>query len=107
MATSDVTQFVRSCRGCQYFVRQIHAPAQELQTIPGTWAFAAWGLDLLGPFKKAPRGLTHLVVMVDKFTKWIVARPLGKIGSKQTISFVQDIIFCFVVPNTIITDNNT
>jgi IS30 family transposase len=66
-----------------------------------------WGLDLLGPFKKAPGGITHLLVMVNKFTKWIEARPSAKIGSKQVVSFVQDIVFRFGVPNSIITDNDT
>jgi hypothetical protein len=66
-----------------------------------------WGLDLLGPFKKAPRGLTHLLVAVDKFTKWFEAKPLAKIGSKQAVDFIQDIIFCFEVPNSIITNNGT
>jgi hypothetical protein len=60
---------MRSYRGCQYFVKQIHTPAQELQTIPITWSFVMWGLDLLRPFKKVARSLTHLLVMVDKFTK--------------------------------------
>jgi hypothetical protein len=66
-----VAQVVRSCRGCQYIARQIHGLAQELQTKPITWSFVVWGLDLLGPFKKAPGVLTHLIVVVDKFTKWI------------------------------------
>jgi hypothetical protein len=66
-----------------------------------------WDLDLLGPFKKAHGGLTHLLVAVDKFTKWIEAKPLVKIGSNQAVSFIQDIIFCFGVPNSIITDNGT
>jgi hypothetical protein len=81
--------------------------AQELQTIPITWPFAVWGLDLLGPFKKAPRGLTHLLITVDKFTKWVEARRLAKIGYKQAMDFIQGIIFCFGVPNSIITDNGT
>jgi hypothetical protein len=51
--------------------------------------------------------LTHLLVPVDKFTKWIEARPLANISSKQVVSFVQDIIFRFEVPNSIITDNGT
>jgi hypothetical protein len=51
-----------------------------------------WGLDLLGPFKKAPGGLTYLLVTVDKFTKWIEAKPLAKIGSKQVVDFIQDIV---------------
>jgi hypothetical protein len=51
-----------------------------------------WGLDLLGPFKKALGGFTHLLIVIDKFTKWIEARPLAKIISKQAVSFVWDII---------------
>jgi hypothetical protein len=71
------------------------------------WPFAGLGLDLLRPFKKVFGGLTHLLVAIDKFTKGIEASPLPKISSKQAISFVQDIIFCFGVPNSIITDNGT
>jgi hypothetical protein len=46
------------------------------------------GLDLLGPFKKVPEGLTHLLVVVDKFTNLIKVRPLAKIGSKHAVNFV-------------------
>jgi hypothetical protein len=66
-----------------------------------------WGLDLLGPFKKALGGLTHPCVVIDKFTKWIKARPLAKIGSKQAVSFLQDIISRFGFPNSIIIDSGT
>src|SRR6185312_13108108 len=48
---------------------------------------------------------THLLVAVDKFSKWIEARPIGKIKSEQAILFFTDIIFRFGVPNSIITDN--
>jgi HEAT repeat protein len=41
--------------------------------------------------------LTHLLVVVDKFTKWVQAKALAKIGSKQAIDFIQDIIFYFRV----------
>jgi hypothetical protein len=75
--------------------------------IPITCTFTVWGLDLPGPFKKAPEGLTHLLVVIDKFTKWIEAKPLAKIGSEQAIDFIQDIIFYFRVLNSIITDNGT
>ncbi|XP_034580837.1 uncharacterized protein [Setaria viridis] len=72
-AVADATHVVRTCKGCQFFVRQTHLPAQALQTIPITWPFTVWGLDLVGPFKKVPRGFTHLLVTVDKFSKWIEA----------------------------------
>ena len=66
-----------------------------------------WGLDLIGPLQKAPGGFTHLLVAVDKFSKWIEARPIGKIKSEQAVLFFTDIVFRFGVPNSIITDNGT
>jgi ribonuclease HI len=68
---ADATRIVRSCQGCQFYARQTHLPAQALQTIPITWPFAVWGLDLVGPLQKAPGGFSHLLVAIDKFSKWI------------------------------------
>ena len=50
--------------------------------IPITWPFVVWGLDLVGPLKKAPGGFTHLLVTIDKFTKWIEAQPISMIKSE-------------------------
>jgi hypothetical protein len=66
-----------------------------------------WGLDLVGPLQKAPRGFTHLLVAIDKFSKWIEVRPLTSIRSEQTVAFFTNIIHCFGIPNSIITDNGT
>jgi hypothetical protein len=41
---------VKRCKACQFHAKQIHQLAQELQTIPLTWPFVVWGLDILGPF---------------------------------------------------------
>ena len=54
-------------------------PAQELKTIPITWPFAVWVLDMVGPFKTAPGGYTHLLLAVDKFTKWVESKPIKKL----------------------------
>jgi hypothetical protein len=56
---ADTEQIVRTCKGCQYYARQTHLPVQALQTIPITWPFTVWGLDLIGPLKKAP-GATRI-----------------------------------------------
>jgi hypothetical protein len=106
-AVADATRIVRSCQGCQLYARQTHLPAQALQTIPITWSFAVWGLDLVGPLLKAPGGFSHLLVAIDKFSKWIEVRPLTSIRSKQAVAFFTNIIHRFGVPNSIITDNGT
>jgi hypothetical protein len=104
---ADATRIVRSCRGCQFYARQTHLPTQALQTIPITWPFAVWGLDLVGPLQKAPGGFTHLLVAIDKFSKWIEVRPLTSIRFEQAVAFFTNIIHRFGVPNSIITDNDT
>ena len=75
--------------------------------IPIMWPFVVSGLDLVGPLKKAPGGFTHLLVIIDKFTKWIEARLISMIKSKQAVLFFLDIIHRFGVPNSIIMDNGT
>jgi hypothetical protein len=69
--------------------------------------FSVWGLDLVGPLQKAPGGFSHLLVAIDKFSKWIEVRPLTSIRSEQAVAFFTNIIHQFGVPNSIITDNGT
>jgi hypothetical protein len=64
-------------------------------------------LDLVASFKKAPGGFTHLLVAVDKFIKWIEAKPIAKLKSSEAATFFRDIVYQFVVPNSTITDNGT
>ena len=51
--------------------RQAHVLGQELRMIPITWPFSVWGLTMVGPFKRSMDKKTHLLVDVDKFTKWV------------------------------------
>ena len=44
---------------------------------------------------------------MDKFTKWIEAKPITNIRSEETVKFFLDIIYRFGVPNCIITDHKT
>ena len=84
-----------------------HQPASALKTIPIAWPFAVWGLDMVGPFKKARGGMTHLLVAIDKFTKWIEARPIKKPDGPTAVRFIADIGCQYGVPNSIITNNGT
>jgi transposase InsO family protein len=59
------------------------------------------------PCRRHPGGYTHLLVAIDKFSKWIEVRPLNSIRSEQAVAFFTNIIHRFGVPNSIITDNGT
>jgi hypothetical protein len=62
------------------------------------------GLDAIGPFRTAPGGYKHILVAVDKFTKWIKFRPVAKVTLEEAAKFFRDIIHHFSVPNRNITD---
>ena len=70
-AVSDAEDLVRRCPGCQFFGKKTHVPIHNLITIPPSWPFACWSLDMIGPLTVAPGGFNHVLVAVDKFTKWI------------------------------------
>jgi transposase InsO family protein len=66
-----------------------------------------WGLDIVGPLRKAPEGYTHLLVAMDKFSKWVEVRPITNLRAEQAVTSFTDIIYRFGVPNSIITDNGS
>jgi hypothetical protein len=59
---------------------------------------------MIGPFTMAPGGFTHVLVAIDKFTKWIEYKPIAKLTPDRVVDFISDILHCFGFPNTIITD---
>ena len=62
---------------------------------------------MVGPFKKACSGLTHLLVAIDKFTKWVEAKAIKQLDCATTKKFLQEIIYRYGYPHSIITDNGT
>ena len=57
--------------------------------------------------KKGPSGFTHLLIAVNKFTKWIEAKPITNICSEEAIKFFLNIIYRFGISNCINTDHGT
>jgi hypothetical protein len=93
-AVSDVEDLVRRCQNCQFFGKQSHVPAHSLITIPPSWPFACWSLDMIGPFTTAPGGFTHVLVVINKFTKWIEYKPIAKLTPDRVV--VSSLISCTV-----------
>ena len=106
-ALQQAEEVVRKCEGCQRFANKTHIPTSARKTIPITWPFAVWCLDMVGPFKPARGNLTHMLVMVDKFTKWIEVKPIKKLDGKTAVKFVKEIILRYGYPHSIISDNGT
>lgn len=103
----DSFTYAIKCKQCQIHGNLIHAPAQELYPMIGSWPFSQWGLDLVGKIKpSSSNGHKFILIATEYFTKWIEAIPLTKVTGKQISSFILIYIICrYGVPMTIITDN--
>jgi cobalamin biosynthesis protein CbiG len=55
----------------------------------------------------APGGYRHILVVVDKFTKWIEVWAIATVTSKEAAKFMEDITHRFGVPNRIVIDLGT
>jgi transposase InsO family protein len=86
------------------FTMHAHVPAHDLICIPPAWSFTCWGLDQVGPLKKAKGGFEYIFFVIDKFTKWIKYKPLVKYNASKTVEFIQDILHRFRIPNRVIID---
>ena len=62
---------------------------------------------MVGPLKTGKSGFTHVLVAVDKFTKWIEAKPIKNLDVGTAVSFIRELIFRYGVPHNIITDNGS
>ncbi|KAK1694689.1 hypothetical protein QYE76_011386 [Lolium multiflorum] len=67
-----------------------------------------WGLDMVGKLHKAwPGGYEYMLVAVDKFTKWVEAKPINSPDAASAIKFIKSIVFRFGVRHSIVTDNGS
>jgi hypothetical protein len=58
-------------------------------------------------FRPARGKMTHILVMVDKFTKWIEVKPISKCDGHTIVKFLKDIILRYGFPHSLITDNGS
>jgi hypothetical protein len=103
-ALGDAEELVRRCQGCQYFAKQQHVPAYKLVTIPPTWPFACWGLDMIVPLPTAPGGFNRVLVSIEKFTKWIEVKSVTCPKADRVLDFLDELVHRYGLPHRIITD---
>ena len=100
------TQHVRNCDSCQKFKAQQQVPAGAMQATNVETPWEMVSIDLVGPLVRSNTGNTWLLVMQDRFTKWIKLTPLKKATSQAINTGVKDqICLRHGCPATIVSDN--
>ncbi|XP_074351462.1 uncharacterized protein LOC141690574 [Apium graveolens] len=103
---ADAKAYVKKCDRCQRHALIVPQPPQRLASINTPILFAMWGMDILGPFPMASGQRKFIVVAIDYFTKWIEAKALAKITTKQiTQLFWENVICRYGIPRILVTDN--
>jgi ribonuclease HI len=103
-ALGGAEELISKCQGCQYFAKQQYVPTYKLVTIPPTWPFTCWGLDMIGPLPTAPGGFNRVLVAIDKFTKWIKVKPVTCPKAVRVLNFLDELMHLYGLPHRIIRD---
>lgn len=104
---SDVSKYITSCKVCGEQKPEQKAPAGLMGLRPiATQPWQTISLDFIGPLPRSTSGYTHILVIVDSFTKFVVLIPLRSASAKLLAKHVEEGIFLlYGVPQTIICDN--
>lgn len=63
-------------------------------------------IDLLGPYPRSPAGNTTILIVMDKFSKYSLLKPLSKATAGSIVKFlVNEIFHVYGVPEAILSDN--
>ena len=102
----QVKSYVRKCELCQKYKVQQLKPAGKMLSHIAEEPWITVCTDFVGPLPRSKHGNTMLLVVFDKFSKWVELVALRKATTESLIkSFRERILPHFGVPKVLITDN--
>lgn len=102
-----VRKYVDSCLECTYSKesgkkRPLLHPIPKIDT-----PFGTIHIDHVGPFVKSSKGNTHILVIIDAYTKFIVLRPVKSTKTSIVVDRLREYFSIFGVPKRIISDRGS
>lgn len=102
----DVYQTVRNCVGCAKERVKWRKNTSFLKTFPATAPLEFVGIDLLGPLRKTSQGHEYLLIMTDRFSKFVKAVPLKSISAYAVArAFCEHWVFNYGPPRYVLSDD--
>lgn len=67
--------------------------------------FKRWNLDFVGPLPETKNGNRYILVAIDSFTKWSIAKAMPEATAHNVAKFIyEEILMNYACPSEIITD---
>ena len=106
--SSDVKAFVRSCLACQQRKPPLPRHSSQLQLFSASRPFEVVSIDLFGPLPRSEKGNRYVVVMVDRFSRWVELAPIPD-ATASTVAdvFVNCIILRHGCPVQLLSDRGS
>lgn len=104
----DIRRYIRSCNICgKYKVEQVKR-AGLMYTLVTERPWEVICADFIGPLPKSSKGNSWLLVLLDKFSKWVELIPLRSATANAVVTALKErIIYRFGCPKTLISDNGS
>lgn len=103
-----VKKYVEACIDCAYAKNATNCREGLLHPIEKVAKpFHTLHIDHLGPFVKSKRGNTHILTVVDSFTKFLFVKPVRNTNTQNVIKVLQDIFDTFRAPDRLISDRGS
>lgn len=103
-----IKKYVGACIECAYAKKTTNTREGLLHPIEKVEKpFHTLHIDHLGPFVKSKRGNTHILSVVDAFTKYLFIKPVRNTNTKNVIRVLQDIFETFRVPDRLVSDRGS
>jgi len=103
---ADIARYVRTCANCLAHKASQERPAGLLHATPVKAPWEQVAIDLVGPLPRSTDGHSWLLVMQDRFTKWVELCPLRRATTPAIMKqLCERIIYRHGCPDTVISDN--
>lgn len=104
---NDVRQYVSKCSICKETKAPnatLRPPMGQQLVVERPWQHVY--IDLLGPYPRSKAGNVSLLIVLDKFTKYVLLKPLYKASESRINKYLEDDVFLtYGVPESILSDN--
>ncbi|KAG1145640.1 hypothetical protein G6F37_012113 [Rhizopus arrhizus] len=86
-AYKEVKEYVKSCEPCQLYA-YVPKKVQALGSVLINSLFERFAVDYVGPFPTSYKGNKYIIVVVEYFTKWPIAKAVESADSKTTTNWI-------------------